>query len=219
MKTSHNIDVRKYVVPLGCAFVLSSFACSSEAPLARPGNAGAAGVSGGGNDGGMPDSSVGGAGGSGVDLPDVFIGTRDVPAPPPLCDGNICDAGINMPAVCGDGKINRSDEKCDDGNTVSGDGCTANCQQIEANYVCPTPGQKCVSTIVCGDGKISAGAETCDDSNTQAGDGCSATCQAEPGWICTAPATPCESKCGDGILVGKEECEFYNGAPPAGGNG
>jgi fibro-slime domain-containing protein len=212
MKPVRSIDVRKLLSTLAATLVLQSAACSPEAPLGRAGKGGT-------SDASQPDASTGGAGGSSGDLPDVIIGTRDLPPLPPRCEGGLCDAGTNMPAVCGDGKINRSDEKCDDGNTVSGDGCTSNCQQIEANYVCPTPGQKCVSTIVCGDAKISAGAETCDDSNTIPGDGCTSTCQLEPGWTCTVTGSPCESKCGDGILVGKEECEFYGGAPPMGGNG
>jgi fibro-slime domain-containing protein len=208
-----------HVMPFaGVVLAATAVACSPEAPLGRTGKGGTGG-SGGAPDASAPDAPSGGTGGAGggFDL-DVIIVPRDVPSIS-ACDGNLCDAGSNTPAVCGDGKMNRAEEKCDDGNTMSGDGCTANCLQIEANFVCPTPGQKCVSTIVCGDGKISAGAETCDDSNGKADDGCSPTCQQEPGWTCSVAGAPCESRCGDGILVGKEECEFYNGAPPAGGNG
>jgi cysteine-rich repeat protein len=32
-----------------------------------------------------------------------------------------------LPPVCGDGVINQPDEECDDGNTVSGDGCDDTC--------------------------------------------------------------------------------------------
>ena len=39
------------------------------------------------------------------------------------CDGT-CDA---VP-VCGDGNVNQASEQCDDGDTVSGDGCSATCQ-------------------------------------------------------------------------------------------
>jgi fibro-slime domain-containing protein len=215
VKPAKTLDVWKIVSPIACAALTVCAACGPEAPLGRAKGAGGAGSV---SDAG-PDASSGGSGGTNGDFPDSIIAPIDVPPARPPCEGSTCDAGINMPAVCGDGKINRSDEKCDDGNTMSGDGCTANCLQIEANYVCPTPGQKCVSTIVCGDGKISAGAEACDDSNTVPGDGCSATCQQEPGFTCTIAGAPCESKCGDGILVGKEECEFYSGAPPVGGNG
>ena len=42
------------------------------------------------------------------------------------CTG-LCVAGACQPAVCGDGKIEGTEE-CDDGNTVPGDGCEADCK-------------------------------------------------------------------------------------------
>ncbi len=42
------------------------------------------------------------------------------------CPG-LCVAGACQPAVCGDGKIEGTEE-CDDGNTVPGDGCEADCK-------------------------------------------------------------------------------------------
>jgi fibro-slime domain-containing protein len=111
-------------------------------------------------------------------------------------------------AVCGDGIVGPG-EQCDDGNTVSGDGCSALCQ-VEPGYACPTPGKPCVKTWVCGNGRIDPG-ETCDDGNTVSGDGCSSTCQLEPGWQCPIPATKCIAKqCGDGILAGSEQCDDGN---------
>ena len=120
--------------------------------------------------------------------------------------------------MCGDGKINQADEQCDDGNTASGDGCTANCRQIEANFACPTPGQTCVSTVSVATQDL-AGHRTCDDGNTNPEDGCDATCKLEPGWDCEVAGELCVPHCGDGMIVGDEECEFYNGAAPAAGNG
>jgi cysteine-rich repeat protein len=66
---------------------------------------------------------------------------------------------------CGDSIVQFADgEQCDDGNTVSGDGCSDICK-IE---------------VLCGDTKIHVLAgEQCDDGNTTAGDGCSDTCQIE----------------------------------------
>lgn len=64
-------------------------------------------------------------------------------------------------SVCGNGTI-EPPELCDDGNTVAGDGCRADCRGKE----------------VCGDGRIdSLRGEQCDDGNTKDGDGCSATCK------------------------------------------
>ena len=93
------------------------------------------------------------------------------------------DAGVDVcaPLVCGDG-IRVSPEVCDDGNTVDGDYCSADCSQI---------------TSVCGDGTIGPG-EACDDSNTVDGDLCSADC------------SQFTSICGDGIITLGECCDDGN---------
>lgn len=128
-------------------------------------------------------------------------------------DRDCDDAALVDPGpACSDGHIDPG-EACDDGNAESGDGCTANCKQIEANFVCPTPGQSCVSTVDCGDGIIS-GDETCDDSNTDSDDGCDEDCQLEEGWACPIMGIACEAaQCGDELIVGKEECEDGNTDP------
>jgi cysteine-rich repeat protein len=65
--------------------------------------------------------------------------------------------------LCGDG-ITEPGEQCDDGNTLSCDGCSASCR-TEVGFVC-------------GDGLVNAVCgEQCDDGNVVGGDGCSATCQ------------------------------------------
>ncbi len=67
-----------------------------------------------------------------------------------------------MPAAgrCGDERL-QEPELCDDGNTVSGDGCS----------------QLCLLEI-CGD-SIQDAAEECDDGNLASGDGCSQSCLLE----------------------------------------
>jgi cysteine-rich repeat protein len=59
-------------------------------------------------------------------------------------------------------------EGCDDGNNVSGDGCSQGCTD-------EVPGAECGNSIV----EIG---ETCDDGNTDPADGCDASCQAE--FVC-----------------------------------
>ncbi|HRH33093.1 MAG TPA: lamin tail domain-containing protein [bacterium] len=66
--------------------------------------------------------------------------------------------------VCGNTVI-EGNEQCDDGNTISLDGCSSQCQ-IEI----PVP--------ICGNNIIEDG-EQCDDGNTISNDSCSATCQTE----------------------------------------
>jgi cysteine-rich repeat protein len=76
--------------------------------------------------------------------------------------GGNTTGGTPATGMCGDGMIDFG-EGCDDGNTVSGDGCSS---------VCLTEDQGC------GDGIIDFG-ESCDDGNTVSGDGCSSICLLE----------------------------------------
>ena len=155
--------------------VASIQACGGDPETTR-GNSSFAegGAAGTGGTGG--DSGAGGDGGSGaiVQLPD---GGED--ADTDACVGDVCD---EPEPACGDGNLDPG-EVCDDMNSEAGDGCSTNCDAIEKDWACPTPGQPCVFLVECGDGQIS-GDETCDDQNANPGDGCSADCQVEPGWRC-----------------------------------
>lgn len=83
-----------------------------------------------------------------------------------------CAAGVCLPAVCGGGFID-ADEECDDGNRISGDGCTADCL-LEA----------------CGNGRIDVG-EGCDDGDVRSHDGCDSTCALEQAsWQQLASVSP-----------------------------
>ena len=76
----------------------------------------------------------------------------------------------NYLPICGNG-IQDIGETCDDGNTVSEDGCSSTCQ-TEGNGG---------DDPYCGDGAVNQASEQCDDGNTVSGDGCSSTCQTENG--------------------------------------
>jgi cysteine-rich repeat protein len=110
---------------------------------------------------------------------------------------------------CGNGVVEDAEE-CDDGNTVSDDGCTNECTLavcgdaiIQAGEGCDAgadngPGQPCNSMCqpnVCGDGEIGPG-EACDDGNMDDDDECSNEC-----------ALP---SCGDGNLDLGEQCDDGN---------
>jgi len=179
--------------------LLSSFACG----VSTRGQEGAEGGS-----SGSGGAAVGGYGnGSGGSDPGFQLGTTG---------GEQATGGVSTaPAtttvipVCGNGALEPG-EACDDLNTESGDGCSADCLVIEADYACPNPGQACVLTVVCGDKKIT-GAETCDDGNTDPGDGCSEACALEEGWACPIVATRCvAAECGDGLVRGTETCDDGN---------
>ena len=167
------------------------FAGCSSASIINSGQGGGAGqgTAGGGGKGGNGTSS--GAGGFILTLPDA---SADHPG-----GGN-----------CGDGVIERN-EDCDDGNTLSGDGCSRICQ-VESNYQCKEPGQPCENLAKCGNGFLTSN-ETCDDGNTVSGDGCSFDCsKVEPGYQCRVPGKPCTPKCGDGTKSGVETCDDGNTA-------
>lgn len=119
--------------------------------------------------------------------------------------------------VCGN-SILETGEECDDGNTTSGDDCSATCllelqtncgnSLIDVGEECDDgntlAGDGCSDVCLletpagCGDGTVDSG-EECDDSNTVAGDGCSSACRVE--------------YCGDGLVQAglNEECDDANG--------
>jgi cysteine-rich repeat protein len=129
--------------------------------------------------------------------------------------------GVAQTTICGN-TIADNDENglpgtdCEDGGTISGDGCSAVCliefcgdgiEQAGLGEECDDGNTRndddCVlgcQDAACGDGFRWRGVEGCDDGNTMSGDGCSATCQTEvpPG-------------CGNGIVEGPgEDCDDGN---------
>ncbi len=113
---------------------------------------------------------------------------------------------------CGNGELT-SDEACDDGNTVSGDGCANNCLSVEPGYSCVTPGQACRPVARCGDGLV-VFPEQCDDGNKNNGDGCSDGCKIEVGYKCDGSPSVCShTTCGDSKIEGAEGCDDGNSMP------
>jgi cysteine-rich repeat protein len=88
-------------------------------------------------------------------------------------------------ALCTDGIVGGS-EVCDDGNTVSGDGCDNNCR-----------------VSACGNGFV-AGTEVCDDGNLVNGDGCDSNCV--PSGCGNGVRGPGEA-CDDGNLTNGDGCD------------
>lgn len=102
--------------------------------------------------------------------------------PPDAAAG--CDAFCLRSPVCGDG-IQDGFEACDDGGTVSCDGCAADCSRRDA---------------VCGDGIVECG-ETCDGaSGCGPGERCTDACGCEPEESCSAA-----SACGDRQYCGADQ--------------
>jgi cysteine-rich repeat protein len=130
------------------------------------------------------------------------------------CGTAVGGAGGNSGTViltfgkCGDGIITGV-EACDDGDKNNGDGCNSLCQ-LEANWLCKTPGRPCEDLRICGNSMLTSN-ETCDDGNSNDGDGCSKDCmRIEPGYECRVPGRRCTPKCGDGVVIGSEQCDDGN---------
>ena len=111
--------------------------------------------------------------------------------------------------ICGDGKRIPwiPSDQCDDNNTMSGDGCSANCT-IEAGYQCSggslTAIDACVS--ICGDG-LRVGTEGCDDGNRLSLDGCDANCAVEDGFTCSGGSASSSDTC----ITCHESCATCSG--------
>jgi cysteine-rich repeat protein len=108
----------------------------------------------------------------------------------PVDDGP-CDDEPCGGESCGDDVV-QAPEECDDGNRVSGDGCSGGCRLEVCGNRLVDPGEDCddgnaevgdgctpsCTAEVCGNGVLDAG-EGCDDGNAEVGDGCTPACEAE----------------------------------------
>ncbi|RJQ30409.1 DUF4215 domain-containing protein [Candidatus Parcubacteria bacterium] len=95
--------------------------------------------------------------------------------------------------TCGDAVLDMYEE-CDDGNIISGDGCSDNCLNEGSIYTCGSDGDR--------DGSLTDIFEDCDDGNRVSGDGCSSLCLNEG-----ADSAGSGGSCGNGSLDPGEECE------------
>jgi fibro-slime domain-containing protein len=122
-------------------------------------------------------------------------------------------------AVCGNAQLEIG-EVCDDGNTVDGDGCSADCAEVDLDFDCSTIGEPCERVVICGNGVLE-GSEACDDGNTEGADGCAADCSSvDEGFVCVRPGKAClrRAVCGNGLRERGEDCDDGDD-PPAGGDG
>lgn len=112
--------------------------------------------------------------------------------------------------VCGDDVLDAGEE-CDDGNTASGDCCSATCTFETAGSACADDGLECTADVCDGSGACThpagnAGticrpaAGDCDVAERCTGGGvaCPADAFKAPGTACTADANPCTSDRCDG---------------------
>src|ERR1700690_2593700 len=163
---------------------------------------------------GAPGQGAFGSGGSGLPGGSGEPGDVDAGGLPIFDASATAERGLMTAthSVCGDG-VRGADEACDDGNTVSGDGCAADCLTVEPGYSCAPEGHACHRVARCGDGVVVL-PELCDDGNQTSGDGCSSTCKIEVGFKCSGNPSVCTpTVCGDKIVEGAESCDDGNALP------
>ena len=188
--TTRNLLTRFASLPI---LGLFAAACSAAGNAPNGGVGGEEGGTGAGNGlGGTGGTIIGGSGGTGA------VVDPNTPRP--------------TPPGCGNGELT-SDEACDDGNKMSGDGCAENCLQVERGFSCAIAGRACRQIARCGDGFV-AESERCDDGNLDAGDGCSERCRIELGKKCEGSPSVCtDAECGNGEVEGAESCDDGNDVP------
>ncbi len=178
---------RHLLIPLACAALLPTFACTDDAQDTGTtfstfdgtgdgdlGDGDGDDTSGDGDgDSGDGDGDAGDGDGDGDGDGNAFCGDGVVEGDEQCDDGNPLDTdactNACMSAVCGDGIVQAGVEECDDGNPTDTDACTSMCV-----------------TAVCGDGLVQAGVEECDDQNDINTDACVEGCLA--------------AVCGDGFV-------------------
>lgn len=173
---------RMFVLGSGC-FVIAALVVGcggGDANLPQPSSASSSGGGGEAGTGGMGGTAGSGGGVAGAGG---------------MTTSSSSSSSSGSSANCGDAIVDYlMGEQCDDGNTVGGDGCSANCQ-IEAAQTC-------------GNGTLDlVNGEECDDGNKVGGDGCSAACQLEPvGQACGDAMTTAPEVCDDGNKTNGDGC-------------
>lgn len=118
---------------------------------------------------------------------------------PPSGGGGVAGGSVPTPTpVCGNFAV-ESGEQCDDGNTVSGDGCSSTCD-IE---------HEAAEEQECGNGVVETG-EQCDDGNYVNGDGCNSACQLEEEEAEEPEEPEVLPVCGNGSVEDGEQCDDGN---------
>ena len=119
------------------------------------------------------------------------------------CTGDVC-AEASAPAVCGDSVV-EDGEGCDDGNALAGDGCSSTCQ-IETGFL--VPGRR---PTVRPDQPLRQRRprrrRAVRRRQLRVGRRLLVHVPDRDGWQCPVPGSECTPICGDGMVVGREQCD------------
>ena len=122
------------------------------------------------------------------------------------CTGGTTSSKDVCTEICGDGiRFNTVATYCDDGNNISGDGCTSGWSK-ETGWTWSDGNSSTKDTCIeiCGDGiRFNSNATYWDDSNNINGDGWNSSCSIEIGWKCSGGSSSSKDVCteiwGDGM--------------------
>ena len=118
-------------------------------------------------------------------------------------------SGSQEPVVpgCGNGIV-ETQETCDDGNVLDGEGCSSSCLKEGKAFYKPNPGPG----TRCNDGRHEAG-EVCDPIYSYVLDGEARICEVTSAGACVLSlSSEGKSNCGTGTLEAGEECDDGNSA-------
>lgn len=131
---------------------------------------------------------VPGGGCAPADLAAACAGRADGASCTTAVGSGVCDGGVCVEALCGDGYVTGR-EACDDGNTIDHDGCSSDCSSSE----------------LCGNGIVDVDlGENCDCGAAELAEGCVALNSDTPGATCKSN---CILQCGDGEVNAVEDCD------------
>ncbi len=97
------------------------------------------------------------------------------------CNAGFQGDGTTCTTVCND-SIVAGAETCDDGNNDDGDGCTADCSAIEANFACPPAGGACDCAPGFASADCSVACAVCEAGSCNGGTAGDGTCTCDTGY-------------------------------------
>jgi len=141
------------------------------------------------------------------------------------CDDPACAEAPSCQPACGDHQRDPGEE-CDDGNTLNGDGCEADCTLPRCGNAIVDAGEECddgndldgdrceadCTSARCGNAIRDAG-ESCDDGNVANGDGCDSGCGATAALRIKASNARSDHQFGMAVAISADGSTLAVGAP------
>lgn len=122
---------------------------------------------------------------------------------------NNCVHGNCVTPLCGDGIVASGNESCDDGDSVNGDGCDADCTVSCVTAATDCPAAPACRTATCASGVCSSAVDSSKNGQACTVTGGTATCSAGActSGTCGNGTTEAPEQCDDGNPTAKDGCE------------